>query len=209
MPERDDGEMTTLELSVSQRDRLLELLEEDEGLQALAEQLDALGIDLDGDDDEDDKPEVGADFILDPEDDDEEDEATELSGRAVQALELANARATTMESRVVELTNQLHQQRLDSELDHYRREGLAPAVLEAAAPLLSVESGALELSNSGGDRIDPGETIREVLSTVIELAASGHLIVGDGDETGTYQAEDPAASRRDAMLKNWSDEYGN
>lgn len=208
-----NGDTVTLELSApvaellskpGAAERLAAMIEEDEGLEALAAQLGDL-LDDEEEDDEDDL----ADLYADDDPDDDDPDVTDLSGRAVQALELANARTATMESRVIELTNQLAKQRLDTELAAFRREGLAPAVLEAAAPLLSIESGALELSNSGGQAVDPGEVVRGILSTVIELAASGHLIVGDGDETGTHHAEDPAASRRDALLADWSTEYGN
>lgn len=203
------GDTVTLELSAPLAEllskpetaqRLAAMLEEDEGLEALAEQLGDL---LDEDDDETDETEND-----DTADEDEDDESTDLSQATADAIELSNARTSSLESRVVELTNQLSEQRLATEMAHFQREGLAPAVLEAAAPLLAVEAGALELSNGVGPAVDPGEVIRSVLSTVLELSQSGHLIVDQFGETGTGESGDPAASKRQEFLNAWNAEFG-
>lgn len=200
------GDTVTLELAAplaellrkpGTAERLAAMLEEDEGLEALADQLgDLLDEDEDPDEDEQD-------------DEDEDDEDVALSGPTAEAIELATAQTSALESRVVELTNQLTEQRLAAETAHFQREGLAPAILEAAAPLLAVESGALELSNGVGPAVDPGAVIRDVLNSVLELSQSGHLIVDLSGEAGTTEAGDPAASKRDALLNAWTAEYGN
>lgn len=207
------GETVTLELSSGlaellrdpkNAERLEGLLREEAGLEELAAELEALGVDLDDvDDDEDEDPDETE------EEDEDEPEDLGLSGPAAEAIELTNATVEGLGARVIELTNQLTQQRLAAEVDKYRREGLAPAVIEMATPLLEIESGAIELSNGVGDPLDPGKVMRDVLDTVLELSNSGHLIVGDGLETGSLQGRSDDESRREAMLAAWDAEYGN
>lgn len=199
MPERTGGESetVTLELSAARAARLTELLDEDEALAELADQLTALGINLDDVDELDD----------DDEEDDEEDENEEepVTGEAIQ---LANAQMDSLNGRVVELTNQLNQQRTANEVAEFQRRGLSPAVLEMAQPLLAVSPGVVELSNGvAADNVDPGTVIREVLNTVIELAESGHLMTDLDDERGDLRGTNPEASERAGLLKDWEN-YG-
>lgn len=195
-----DGETVTLELSVAMKERLERILEEDEGLEALAEQLEAAGINLDDVEDGDD----------DEEDDDEEDDhgETELSTyEDATAIELANARADAHEARILDLSNQLAQGRLQAEVDDLARQGLAPAVIEAAVPLLAVESGAIELSNSTGDSVDPGEAVRDLLHAVIDLANSGQLLIDPDIEQGSLNGNTEPDAETSAMLADWEN-YG-
>lgn len=205
MPERDGGDKVTLELSTAvaeklqtltpeRLDRLTEMLDEDEAMRELLDQLEL--------DDLDDDPED------DDEDDDPDDSGIQLSHEDSEAIELANAQLASQGERIVELTNQLSMQRVEAELESYRAEGLAPAVLEAARPLLAVESGAVELSNGvGGESVDPGEAVREVLAAVIELSKTGHLIVDPDSEDGSLQGSTKDQSTREAMLADWEN-YG-
>jgi hypothetical protein len=196
MPETEGGgDTVTLTLSPEKAARLNQLLEDDEGLEGLADQLSALGIDLDDTDEDDEDPE-------------EETSETELSSPNTEAIELANAQIASQEQRLVELTGQLRRQRVNTEVDTFQREGLSPAVLDLARPLLAVETGAVELANGvPGEAVDPGEVIREVLTSVIELARSGHLLVDTDGETGDLRGVDAVSGQRAALLKDWEN-YG-
>lgn len=190
-----DGDTVVLELSVANKERLERLLEDDEAMEAIVAEL---GEDFLAQFETNDEPEGN-------EDDEEpgEEDTVQLSNRHSEALELANAGIESLNSRVIELSSQLTQQRVDTEVDGYVRQNLAPAVLEAARPLLEVESGAIELSNgTSRDGVDVGAVIREVLNTVIELSNSGHLFV-DPTEVGSLEGNDVAKSNRDAMLADW------
>jgi hypothetical protein len=197
MPPKEGEGTTTLELSTAQAERLKKLLETDEALEALAEELgpeffEAVENGEDPEDDEEDEPEP----------------VTELSGVSSEALELANAQLTSQGQAIIELTNRLNAERTEHEIDGYRSQNLAPAVIEAARPLLGIESGAVELSNGvPGMAVDPGEVVREILNTVIELANSGHLLVDPDSEQGSLHGTDPQVGKREAMLKDWAN-YG-
>lgn len=201
---KDDG-TTVLELSTAQAERLKKLLDDDEALEALADELGPDFFDqLDETDGEDEEEPEG-----DADEEEPETDETELSGRHGEALELANAQLGALNSQVVELTNQLSAQRVDAEVAEFRRQNLAPAVIRAARPLLGLEAGAVELSGVAGEATDPGEVIREVLNTVIELASTGHLLVDPDTEEGSLDhGRDATAGRRAALLKDW-DSYGN
>lgn len=200
MPEQDEGKgsgTVTLELSPDRAARLTQLLDEDEALSALAEQL--------GDElvDEQDEVEEEDDEFEDDEDGDE----VQLSATYGPALELATTQISSLETRVVELSNALNQQRVDAEVGEYERQDLAPAVVEAARPLLSIATGAIELSNGvPGQAVDPGEVIREVLDTVIELARSDQLFVSS-EERGRLDGDTKTNSERAALLADWEN-YG-
>lgn len=195
MPGTKDKEpTTTVELSVSQVDRLKELLEDDEALEALAEQLGDDFFDAVDDDEEEEES---------PEDEEPEETALAVPGAFTEAIELAQSQLAAQGRQIVELSAQLNSQRVDTEVAGYQRQGLAPAILELARPLLEIESGAIELSNGvPGGAVDPGTVVREVLDAVIELSSSGHLIV-DPTETGSLQGSDADKSERDAMLADW------
>lgn len=223
MPQKktgEDGELVTLELSTAQRDRLVALLDEDEALAELEGQLKGLGIDLDEDDDDEVPPAkpkakakkaaraaAGLEDDEDDDDDEEGDDGVELSGRLGEAVELANAQLESQGQRIIELTNALADTRVENEVAEFMRGGLAPAVLEAARPLLAIESGAVELSNGVGDSLDPGQVLRDVLTTVVELANSGHLLVDPDHEDGSLRGTDAQASTRQALLADWEN-YG-
>lgn len=193
MPEtKPDDKTEVLELTSAQATRLRTLLEDDEALEDLASQLpegffDNLGPE---DDEEDEEDETGLEA------------QTDLSGgEDGDALELTRAQLNSQESRIVELTNRLNAERVKTEVEHWQTEGLAPAVIEAARPLLQIETGALELSNGTGVSVDPGETVRELLSTVVDLARSGHLLT-NFDEIGSLIGEttDSKQKERDALV---------
>jgi hypothetical protein len=198
----DDGK-TTLELSTAQATRLRKLLDDDEALEALAEELGEDFFD-NLDDEPGEEDETSEDSEDDgPEGDSDDDDTIGLSRVGSEALELANANIDSLNSRVIELTAQLSHRQTEAEIAELRRRDLAPAVIEAARPLLGVESGAIELSNGPGTAVDPGQVIREVLDTVIELASSGHLLVDPDSEEGNLQGRDAKTGKREALLKDW------
>jgi hypothetical protein len=206
MPEQS-GNTVTLELSAplaellqkpETAERLARMLEEDEGLEALADQF---GPDAFNEGDEDEE--------IDNEGDEDEEDVSLSYGPGSEAIELAHTQLATQGQQIVELTSQLNAQRTDAEISEFQREGLAPAVIEMARPLLAIESGAIELSNGvPGDAVDPGQVVRDVLNTVIELAQSGHLMVDPNTEAGSLRGNDETTSKRQAMVDNWSAEYG-
>lgn len=202
MPEQDEGKgsgTVTLELSPDRAARLTQLLDDDEALQALSEQLGDNLLDEDEDESEEGNPEES----------DESDEGgdVQLSSQYGPALELATTQISSLETRVVELSNALNQQRVDVEVGEYERQDLAPAVIEAARPLLAIATGAIELSNGvPGQAVDPGEVIREVLDTVIELSRSDQLFM-TSEERGRLNGDTKTNSERDALLADWEN-YG-
>lgn len=199
MPQKNSGDDTvTLELSAAQAERLERILEDDEALEALAGQLGPDFLDLEDEKEEDEEDE-------EPADDDKKGGKVELSGFAPEALELATAQIDSLGTRVIELTNQLVSQQVDAEVRQYAQQNLAPAVIELARPLLASPPGTIELSNGvAGQEVDPGQVVRELLDTVIELANSGHLLVDPDSETGSLHGEDKQTGQRQALLDAWA-----
>lgn len=203
MPEKQTEGTTTLELSTAKAERLRTLLEEDEALEALAAELgDEFFEALDNSgEDEDDEADDSSD------EEDEEEDVNLSGGSRAQVIELTNAH-TALEAQVLELSTKLANAQINADVAEFGRQGLAPAVLEAARPLLGVAPGVVELSNGvPGESVDPGAVLREVLSTVIDLANSGHLLVDPDEEAGSLHGDTTAKSQREAMLADWNN-YG-
>lgn len=194
-----DTDTVTLELSKERADRLTALLDDMDAADKLADLIELTDPDGDEEDSGDGSAEEG-----------------EESGDA-PALDLSKsdefvALKTSYESqnaRILELTQQIRAKDLGHELEALAKQGLAPAIIKAAQPLLSVPSGTIELAGPDGVRTDPGEVVRDVLRTVLELSLSGHAVVELDAETGYLAATvDSAQARRDALLKDWEDTYG-
>lgn len=178
----EDGDKVTLELTAAQADRLNLLLNDDEAAaRALA----------------------GAIELTDPEDDDEDDVDPD-------ALELIRGETELANQRVLELTARLNNAEIANEVDRLRQSGLAPAIIEAARPLLQMQTGAVELSNATGTTVDPGAVVRAVLDTVVQLDRSGLAVVDLGRVDGSYEGADvdPLAAEREAALSAWTEAYG-
>lgn len=133
-----------------------------------------------------------------------------LSPEVAAAIEMANAQAEAANQRVTEMARQLAAAQVAGEIDRYNQAGLAPAIIEAARPLLTVQTGSINLSN-GADQVDPGEVIRQVLDTVIGLSNNGLDVIGLGRETGSLvgSEQDPREQDRNEMLNEWAAKYGN
>lgn len=201
MPEDDDkgGSGTrVLELSDDQHKRLTELLEDLDAAGTLAKLLEQ-------DDDPDDDPEQQGDLTGEPTNDPEQE--TVEPGQ--EQLAVLMARQDANDQRIIELTQQLRTANVRAELDELARQGLAPAIIRAAQPLLGVPTGAVELSQPDGSRVDPAEVCRDVLRTVLELSQSGQVVVDLDAETGWAGPEpDSDKTRRDAMVDAWEKDYG-
>lgn len=197
---KEAEETQVVELTTAQIDRLREVLADDEALENLADQLPEGFFD----DSDDDGPDDDNDEDSDNESEDETE--TDLSGGASgEALELAQTQIATLEARTVELARQANQQALEVDLSKYRQAGLAPAVVNKASELLAVPAGAVELTNGVGDKVDPGEAVRELLDMVVELANTEQLIV-DLSETGSLTGDAPKNAERDALQDDF-DKY--
>jgi len=185
----DTGQVT-LTLSQAEADRLALLLNDDEA--AAAALAGAIGLSNGNQSTGDDDVYAG------------------LAPEVAAAIEMANASADAANQRVAELANQLASAQVAGEVERYGAAGLAPAIIDAARPLLAVQSGAIDLSN-GSDRVDPGAVIRSVLDTVLGLSQAGLDVIDLGRETGSLQGSetDPATQNRNALLSQWSTEYGN
>lgn len=140
--------------------------------------------------------------------------ATELSNAAqVQTaaeIELVRAQAEMANERVQQMAIQLANAQVEGELERLGSTGLAPAIIEAARPLLLLQPAAVELSN-GAEQIDPGAVIRSVLDTVVALSRAGVDMIDLGRETGSMLATDTATSEsqeRTAYLAAWDEQYG-
>lgn len=192
MPDDNGGNgQVTLTLDAAQADRLALLLNDDRAAAAAL---------------------AGAIGLTNPDDLDDTG-YSDLSGLAPEvsaAIEMANASAEAANARVSELANQLAEAQVAGEVERYSSAGLAPAIIDAARPLLAVQTGSINLSN-GPTQVDPGAVIRSVLDTVLGLGQAGLDVLDLGLETGTANGNesDPITQRRADLLSQWSAEYGN
>jgi hypothetical protein len=192
-----DSDTVTMELSPERAARLNELLDDMDASDALAELIEQDPEEADDDSEqESDEQELVPD--VDPLDLSNSDE-----------FQLVQATIDTQGQRILELTQQLRDRDLNYELTELARQGLAPAIIAAARPLLAVQSGAVELSSADGTRTDPAEVVRNVLRAVLDLSHSGLAVVELDTETGyvTGAETDTVQVQRDALLKDWADQY--
>jgi len=181
----------TLELTAEQRDTLLQLAADHEDVKALnLKPEDFTNAENGGEGDG-----------LDDEDDDEDDDGTgtvTLSRHQTEAIELARATAEAAQNQVVELSRQLNSARVEREIAEFQGTGLAPAIIDAARPLLEGASQIVELSN--GKKTDSATVMRNVLREVVELARTGHDILDLDTQSGVLIGTDSVQKQRDAML---------
>jgi hypothetical protein len=199
-----DTDTVTVELPREQAERLSRLLEDMEASDELA----AL---MDTDEDEPDQEQEDGEGTGDDNEETGDAVNTDLSYADLSGNDQFQAMQVSLETanqRIVELATQARTAELRGELDGLRRQGLAPAVLRAAQPLLELPVGAVELSAPDGSRTDPAEVLRQVLQTVIDLSNQGLVVVDLGAESGFARPDDdPAASARDELVKAWADQY--
>jgi len=197
MPEGDgNGRTRVLELSEERAARLEQLLDDMDAAGALAELVQG-GDEQDGDSEDDETESDGQ-------------QDGDLESRDSEQFALLSARQDAADQRVLELTQRLRNQQLSHELDNLRRQGLSPAILDAAAPLLALPSGAIELSSPDGQRMDPAEVLRGVLQTVVDLSQQGLAVVQLDTESGYLLPgeADSEQTRRNGLLASWDQMYG-
>lgn len=109
---------------------------------------------------------------------------------ATEALELANQRIAELTERQASTEAQLAAERFDRERTALIQDGVPPAMVDLAAPLLSLpHPPVLELANS--DRIDVPKLVRDLLAQAkgfVELHAErGHTFTNDPEEDREQQ----------------------
>lgn len=188
-----------VELSTAQLDKLNALLAEEDTDAGDVEDtsLDGLFDDLD--------PADFADQDEDP-DRDEDEDADDTEDRESGGGTVGLAAMHNLEGRVLELTNQLAAQRTEAEVEQLLATGLAPSIIEAARPLLAIQSGVVELAN--GDQVSPSKAVRKLLRTVLDLANKGLDVVSFDQEVGSLGGGDAAESVRQAMVEEMDRKFG-
>lgn len=186
-----DGEgKHVVELSTTQLERLSALLERDAEEQELIDNLDLTDL-ADGDEDE-------------LQDEEETEVEAELSNG--RGNELLLSTVSSLQEQVVMLTNQVHGKETEAELTALANTGLAPAIIEAARPLLSIGSGTIELAN--GDQVSPSEQVRTLLRTVLQLSHNGTDVVNLDTEVGQLTGDNAVDEARKAQLAELDALYG-
>lgn len=195
----DKNQTVTLSVTPDQAARLIELANEDKELE---------GLGLQAEDFEDETEDgVEGDGVTQPVTDAEGKPVppgpaaaagggVQLSRQQTEAIELATARAAAAETRSLELSRQLLDAGIDREVAEFKRQGLAPAILDLARPLLA-QTETLELSRDG-KRVttSPAEIMRDVLTEVVELAKTGHDVVDFEKLSGVLDADPDAAEKQ-------------
>lgn len=128
-------------------------------------------------------------------------------------LNLMRTEIETERTARLELERELDRSRVENELFNLGETGLAPAIIEAARPLLEAPrgQGVIELSRGAGrrpERIDPGAILRNVLSTVIELSRHGMGVIDLDREVGMHIGGEAERTERQAVLAAMNDQYG-
>lgn len=177
----DNTEKHVVELSTAQLERLNELL---------ADQQDTEGDEL----------ELDPEMFADGEEDDELDEDTEDELADGGDDDVVLATVTSLQRQVLELTNTIEDRDNAFEVRQLAATGLAPSIIEAAAPLLALGSGVVELS--GGGTVSPAGQTRKLLKTILELSQRGFAAVDLDREDGNVQGGDS----REALRKAQNDE---
>jgi hypothetical protein len=188
MPDANEDKQV-VELSTAQLERLNALLEQD----AADEQVIA-GLNPD-------------DFEPDAEETDEDErDAEELETEDDEVDSVALAQIAELQRQVVALSNHNTEQAVDFEVRQLAATGLAPSIVEAARPLLSLGAGVVELSN--GNQVSPAGQTRTLLRTILELSNKGLALVDLDREVGALTGADGAAADRKAMLDELDSMFG-
>lgn len=198
-----EDKMTTTKVEEKDAKVAVELSQEDHAafLEMLADQKTAKELALSSPDGEDEEPaDEGEEEPVDG-----ETPSLALSAEAVAAIELAKSSSDAAAAQVLELANQLRSTQVENELNEFRHQGLAPAVIDLARPLLAMAPQAIELSN--GEKVDPGEQARKLLKEVVDLSGTGELVIDLAMENGVAMGgTDSEVSDRQAKLTAWDQE---
>jgi hypothetical protein len=142
-----------------------------------------------------------ADVEDDPDDEEDAEDTEDGEDKAPTVDPNVTLTLDAQSAQILELTNRLREKDIQRELDDLADTGLAPSIIEAARPLLSVGEGTIELSN--GEDLDLGEATRSLLKTITELANNGEALVNFDAEVGLSAESDPQQAARTAMLDAW------
>lgn len=130
----------------------------------------------------------------------EEDEGTEPADEEGALPESVRLTMEAQSAQILELTNQAQAREVEVRVTELAREGLAPAIIEAARPLLSLSDQTVELSN--GDDLNVGEAVTGLLDSIVNLARDGQAFVQYDVELGRTDG-DPAEQKRQELLDAW------
>jgi hypothetical protein len=123
--------------------------------------------------------------------------AASLDKTSRKALELAQSQADSATRRVSTLETELAKQRFERIRDDYIREGVPPALVEMARPVLELpDEGPIELSS--GSKVDARKVLTEVLDAAkdtIDFSERGSALSADDDEQKVKE--------RDEFAKAW------
>lgn len=134
------------------------------------------------------------------------DEADENAGEPAAVPEAVRLTLDAQSAQILELTNQARTREIDHAVQKLQGEGLAPAIIEAARPLLGLGETTVELSN--GDDLDVGTAVTGLLETITELARNGEAFVQYDVELGRTDETDPVAVQREKLLDSWAAAVG-
>lgn len=137
-------------------------------------------------------------------DDEEDEDGEDGSAQTTEAPAVPESVKLTLDAqsaRILELTNAARAREVEHEVEKLGATGLAPAIIEAARPLLGLADATIELSN--GDELDVPKTVNSLLQAIIGLASNGEALVNYDQEIGLTAAEDPAQARRNELLAAW------
>lgn len=140
----------------------------------------------------------------DGEEDEDTEDGTEGGDTQTETPAVPESVKLTLDAqsaRILELTNQARAREVEHEVERLGETGLAPAIIEAARPLLGLADATIELSN--GDELDVPKTVNSLLQTIVGLAQNGEALVNYDKEIGLTAAEDPQQARRNEMLAEW------
>lgn len=119
---------------------------------------------------------------------------TSLSEEERYAIDLANQRADFANEQVYRMALDLAEARWQNESVDYLRDGVPPAILDLAQPLLALpEDQVVDLSN--GESVNASEVVRNILAQVRVLDLSTER----GHSYGTGAKADPT----DSILDEW------
>lgn len=206
MPDDNKSEKHVVELSTAQLEKLEQLLaggEAGNDGKPDAELDEAELIQLFGDGDEET---ADGDDSEEEETDGESGDETEFPQGKAGDDSVGLAAVHNLQNQVLELTNRLERKDNEHELAQLAATGLAPAIIEAARPLLAIQSGVVELSN--GQTVSPARQVRELLRTVLELSNKGLDVVSFDREQGSLVGDDSADKLRQSQVDEMERLYG-
>lgn len=145
--------------------------------------------------------------LEDEEEDEDGDEGAESEGADEAAVpETVRLALEAQSAQILELTNTLRGKDVTRAVEDLQREGLAPAIIEAARPLLGLPESAIELSN--GQSVDVAAAVRGLLNSLVELSRNGEAFVQYDVELGRTDETDPIEARRASLLDAWEKAVG-